>query len=438
MVCGYVVEEEVGRYLSSSCSSSPPLTGLLIGQSSAQKDFVVKATRTPQREETGPAPSGPGAGLDMEWVTEHARQVTRMLPGGLNILGVFYISDAKSEDTLSTLRQLVFAVEKSVSRDFLWGRGHDDITRRVTLHVNATSRKTFCRTFDVRDPKSTAKPADWKYQTGVCASWPMVWSCVEVEIPVSLPHPATGLEDLETSLQGGLQRWSQQIESGTFLLDGRNVSEDTELTAGQTRRNVRQTFQGQILTTPVCAGEQSPAPLRPCGGGAVLRGAVHARAYLHGNKPRARLAEKVLKRDLISTVAVRVQMILEELRAAESQDTDRQTDRLSLPQRVLCPLQGVCVCDYRFADEDLGDVVERLKEILDLDAGQEVLDAGQEVLDVGQEVEAAATGSGASQTWSLQEASMEPQKSSYLGVAVAGVVALLASSVSFFYLKTES
>ncbi|KAG7276178.1 hypothetical protein CRUP_030602 [Coryphaenoides rupestris] len=143
MVCVYVVEEEVGRYLSSSCSSSSsfPLTGLLIGQNSAQRDFVVKATRTPQREETSPTPSGSGDGLDIEWVTEHARQVSRMLPGGLSVLGVFYISDAKSEDTLITLRQLVFAVQKSVSRDFLWGSDGDDITRRVTLHVNATTRK---------------------------------------------------------------------------------------------------------------------------------------------------------------------------------------------------------------------------------------------------------------------------------------------------------
>lgn len=41
-------------------------------QSSTQRDFVIMATRTPQREEsTSPA----GNPLDKEWVTEHARQV---------------------------------------------------------------------------------------------------------------------------------------------------------------------------------------------------------------------------------------------------------------------------------------------------------------------------------------------------------------------------
>lgn len=44
-----------------------------IFQSSSQRDFVVMATRTPQREESAAAT---GDALDKEWVTEHARQVS--------------------------------------------------------------------------------------------------------------------------------------------------------------------------------------------------------------------------------------------------------------------------------------------------------------------------------------------------------------------------
>ena len=43
-------------------------------QSSAQRDFVIMATRTPQKEESTAAG---GNSLDKEWVTEHARQVGR-------------------------------------------------------------------------------------------------------------------------------------------------------------------------------------------------------------------------------------------------------------------------------------------------------------------------------------------------------------------------
>ncbi|CAL8346969.1 unnamed protein product [Merluccius merluccius] len=323
---GFMVEEAVERYLSSLCSSAP-LTGLLVGQSSAQRDFVVMATRTPQREESSRTPGSSLDQLDMEWITEHARQVSRMLPGGLTVLGVFYISDAEAKDTLISLRQLVFAVQKSICRDFLWVSSDDDITERVTLH----------------------------------------------------------------------------------------------------KRNVKHTLQAQILTTPVCAGEQGSSQVMPCGGRVMLRGAVHTRAYLHGNKPKAKLAEKVLKRDLVSTVSVRVQMVLEELMTTQE---NQDIDRLSLPRRVLFPLQGVCVCDYQFGDEGLGEVVERLKEILDVDAPQEDLDTTQEVDAVTMETQY-------SETEHLQvaaEAPLEPQKKNYFGIAMATVVTLLATGVSLLYL----
>ncbi|CAL8321785.1 unnamed protein product [Arctogadus glacialis] len=424
---GYMVEEAVERYLSSLCSSSP-LTGLLLGQSSAQRDFVVMATRTPQREACPLTPS-PRDTLDMEWINEHARQVSRMLPGGLSVLGVFYISDAEAKDTLITLRQLVFAVQKSISRDLLWLSGDDDISERVTLHVNSTTRKTFCRTFDVRDPKSTAKPADWRYQSGVCGSWPMVWSCVEVEIPVSLPPRGARPGDLETSLQEGLKLWAQQIERGTFLLNGRKISEDTELT-GPTKRNVKQSLQAQILTTPVCPGEQV-SQVGASGGRVVLRGAVHTRAYLHGNKPTARLAEKALKRDLLSTVALRLNMVLEELMETQ------ERDRLSLPTRVMCPLRGlgVGVCDYRFSDEGPLEVLDRLKEILDLEVRQEDLDHTQEEEAVTVETQPAPTeGVQRSELQAAVVPPLKPQGRSYIGAAMATVMALLAAAASLLYL----
>lgn len=34
--------------------------------------------------------------------------------------------------------------------------------------------------------------------------------------------------------------------------------------------------------------------VQPCGGSVSVTGAVHSRAYLHSNKPKASLAEKVI------------------------------------------------------------------------------------------------------------------------------------------------
>lgn len=38
----------------------------------------------------------------------------------------------------------------------------------------------------------------------------------------------------------------------------------------------------------------------------------------------------------------------------------------------------VCVCDYQFSDEGQSEMIERLKEMLDIDAAEEDLDTRQE------------------------------------------------------------
>ncbi|XP_029380777.1 protein odr-4 homolog isoform X2 [Echeneis naucrates] len=382
---GYIVEDAVEAYLSKLCQQhANPITGLLIGQSSAQKDFVIMATRTPQREESTSAPAN---SLDKEWVTEHARQVSRMLPGGLSILGIFIITDTDGKDTLITVRQLVFAVENLISSEQLWNPADDDITDRVTLLINPKTRKTICRTFDVKDPKSVAKPADWKYQSGVCSAWTMVSCFLNVDLLVPLPSNRTNTESIDTCLKEALRSWADQIMPGVLLIDGKKLPEDTELTAGQ-KRNVRQTYTAQLLITP---DEQKPADVvHWCGGNVSVRGTIHSRTYLHSNKPKAKQAEKLLKRDMLSTVATRVQMLLEELLASEEeckrsknkQQSVSLSEHFCLPCRVFCSVKAsrsVCVCDYRFNDEGLSEVTERLKEMLDIDAAEEDLDTKQEM-----------------------------------------------------------
>ncbi|KAM9349166.1 protein odr-4 homolog [Symphorus nematophorus] len=431
---GYIVEDAVEGYLSKQCEQQAgPVTGLLIGQSSAQRDFVVMATRTPQREE-----SAAGNSLDKDWVTEHARQVSWMLPGGLSVLGVFIITDTDAKDTLSTLRQLVFAVENLISSEHLWNPADDDVTDCVTLHVNPKTRKTVCRTFDVKDPKSMAKPADWKYQSGVCSSWSMVSCCLNVDMLVPLPDNRTATENMDKCLKEGLKVWAQQIQSGVCLLDGKKLPEDTELTAGQ-KRNVRQTYTAQLLITP--DDQRCTDVIQRCGGSVSVRGAIHSRAYLHSNKPKARLAEKLLKRDVISTVATRVQMLLEELLISEeeskgSSKDKQQTEKFCLPHRIFCPVKAsgpVCVCDYQFSDEGQSEVTDRLKEMLDIDATEEDLDTRQET--PAEEREEKEERDVAAEPAVDTVKAPEPRRNNYIGVAMASAVALLATAASMLYLN---
>ncbi|XP_039458027.1 protein odr-4 homolog isoform X3 [Oreochromis aureus] len=237
---GYIVQDDVEGYLSKLCEQkADPVTGLLIGQSSTQRDFVVMAIRTPQKEESAAAARN---SVDKEWVTEHARQVSRMLPGGLSVVGVFIITDADAKDALTTLRQLLFAVENLISSEHLWDPADDDVTDCVTLQINPKTRKTVCRTFDIKDPKSVAKPADWKYQSGLCSSWATVSCSLNVDMLLPLPNNRTSTGNMEECLKEGLKAWAHQIECGLCLIDGKRLPEDSELTVIQQENSDFQCF----------------------------------------------------------------------------------------------------------------------------------------------------------------------------------------------------
>ncbi|CAI5642270.1 protein odr-4 homolog isoform X2 [Oreochromis aureus] len=380
---GYIVQDDVEGYLSKLCEQkADPVTGLLIGQSSTQRDFVVMAIRTPQKEESAAAARN---SVDKEWVTEHARQVSRMLPGGLSVVGVFIITDADAKDALTTLRQ------------------------------------------------SVAKPADWKYQSGLCSSWATVSCSLNVDMLLPLPNNRTSTGNMEECLKEGLKAWAHQIECGLCLIDGKRLPEDSELTVIQ-RRNLRQTYTAQLLITT--ENKRLTDVIQQCGGSVSVTGAIHSRAYLHSNKPKARQAEKLLKRDVVSTVATRVQMMLEELLASDQESKgscrDKQQKELfCLPHRIFCPLKvsgPLCVCDYQFSDEDLSEVPERLKEMLDIDAAEEDLDTRQEMT-----VE--ITGCDVTPEPTQEKVEAPDHKKNYIGVAMATAVALLATAASMLYLN---
>lgn len=155
----YIVEETVGQYLSNiNLQGKAFVSGLLIGQCSSQKDYVILATRTPPKEEQNESPTHSKAkldNLDEEWATEHAHQVSRMLPGGLLVLGVFIITALEmGSEFQNTLRRLVFAVEKSVNKKRLWNFTEEEVSERVILHFCSSTKKYLlfrCSCFKVYD-----------------------------------------------------------------------------------------------------------------------------------------------------------------------------------------------------------------------------------------------------------------------------------------------
>ncbi|XP_059002438.1 protein odr-4 homolog isoform X2 [Mustela lutreola] len=389
----YIVEETVGQYLSNiNLQGKAFVSGLLIGQCSSQKDYIILATRTPPKEEQNEnlkhQQKAKLDNLDEEWATEHANQVSRMLPGGLLVLGVFIITTLEmGNDFQNALRRLVFAMEKSMNKRRLWNFTEEEISERVTLHICSSTKKIFCRTYDIHDPKSSAKPADWKYQNGLSTSW-LSLECI-VHINIHIPLSTTSVSyTLEKNTKNGLARWAKQIENGVYLINGQVKDEDGDLLEGQkkSRGNVQATshsFDVRVLTQLLLNSDhRSTATVQICSGSVNLKGAVKCRAYIHSNKPKVKDAVQAMKRDILNTVADRCEMLFEDLLLNEiPEKKDSEKEFHILPHRVFIPIPGstVMLCDYKFGDESAEEMRDHFIEMLDHMIQIEDLEIAEEI-----------------------------------------------------------
>ncbi|XP_077013374.1 protein odr-4 homolog isoform X2 [Tamandua tetradactyla] len=369
-----------------------------------------------------------------------------MLPGGLLVLGVFIISTLElANDFQNALRRLVFAVEKSVKKNRLWNLTEEEVSERVTLHICSSTKKIFCRTYDIHDPKSLAKPADWKYQNGLSTSW-LSLECT-VHVNIHIPLSATSVSyPLAKTTKNGLTRWAKQIEDGIYLINGQVKDEDCDLLEGQkksSRGNAHATnhsFDVRVLTQlHLNSDHRSTATVQICSGSVNLKGAVKSRAYINSNKPKVKEAVQAIKRDILNTVADRCEILFEDLilnEIPEKKDSEKVFH--ILPHRVFVPIPGstVMLCDYKFGDESAEEIRDHFLEMLD-----QMIQIKD--LEIAEEINAASSSSVNSEASSDNLDDEQPEQpikttivlkmQQNIGVIAAFTVALLAAGISFHY-----
>ncbi|XP_033293892.1 protein odr-4 homolog isoform X3 [Orcinus orca] len=378
-----------------------------------------------------------------------------MLPGGLLVLGVFIITTLEMgnefQNTLHRLMcfplfQLVFAVEKSMNKKRLWNFTDEEVSERVTLHFCSSTKKTFCRTYDIHNPKSSAKPADWKYQNGLSASWLSLECTVYINIHVPLSTTSVSYT-LEKNTKNGLIHWAKQIENSIYLINGQVKDEDCDLLEGQKKSSrgntqaINHSFDVRVLTQLLLNSDhRSTATVQICSGSVNLKGAVKCRAYIHSNKPKVKDAVQAMKRDILNTVADRCEILFEDLLLNEiPEKKDSEKEFHILPHRVFVPIPGstVMLCDYKFGDESAEEIRDHFIEMLD-----HMIQI--EDLEIAEEINTACVSSSMNTEASWDNTDDEPPKQPIkttivlkiqqnIGVIAAFAVAALAAGISFHY-----
>ncbi|XP_020618091.1 protein odr-4 homolog [Orbicella faveolata] len=378
-----IIEESVGDYISSLYGKHKWQIGLIIGQLSPQRDYVLHLARTPEQSGNSDGESKPATMDEIEnnWIIEHAHQVSRMLTGGLDVVGVFAFGPTDMlTKTQGKLRQLVFSFQKNVHHrpaSYFGDLSHS----RILLQICSATKKITCRTIDVSDQRATPNPAEVKYQ-----SFTSKWLKLETSLSLSNTHFTVPRKlersGLQNQIMGSIQNTLQSISTALCTVNGELCTDDQPLVSGQkpgksshAASKSTQTFKIDIFTEEPC-GPLDPVETQTVAS-LVMSGSMSCRAYVH-QKATVKEAIQALKYDAVRSFLSRCEVLCEDVMDSQEEKTTNETfsSTWTSPQRVFAPLGAgpVTVCDYVFKDETFKESRERMAELLNVDPKEEDFD----------------------------------------------------------------
>ncbi|XP_072976771.1 uncharacterized protein [Typha angustifolia] len=379
-------------------SGIPPAeVGLIIGKLSPNSDrgLVYALIATPPTDGGGPACSlrsegekrkagskggkssmetAPTLVIDGDWVAEHARQVSRMLLGGMDVVGVYVWA---SEGSFKATPPAVLSqVVRGVAQASPWyDSGFDE---RLLIHISYSPRRWVCRICTLGS--SSQRPCDFKM--GKLLASVQAFRCMynfEIRLPIFQVGPLNS-NTFKNAIFKGINHLAKEVRSAKALVDGDLVLEDLcTKSEGLHEVELLSPFKEDV-PAEACSSEE-------VAGLVVFNGSVCASAYLG---PRESVSEAIsnIKADIITSLRSRLDIIAEEVEGQEARASEECADAsaeksihqlilhelrkpcsLSFPRRVLVPWSsGIYVCDYLQPSETLEDTKDRCKEMLSMEA----------------------------------------------------------------------
>uniref|UniRef100_A0A0D9X3D2 Protein odr-4 homolog n=1 Tax=Leersia perrieri TaxID=77586 RepID=A0A0D9X3D2_9ORYZ len=357
MVKAVVGDEAQLKALEDTLAALPAQVGVVVGKLSASSDRALAYSLIPTpptdsgapacsllRSAAAPIPNKPNKprpdapsslDFDVDWLAEHARQVSRMLLGGMSVIGIYIWA---SEASFKATSPAVF------SQVAPW-HGTAGVDERLLIHISYSPRRWACRICDVGS--GSLRPCDFKL-------------------------PVVQAEPFKKVISKAIGHLTKEVQNAKASINGVMFSGDMDSTLeGPHNVEFLVPFKNNL------PAEEGVAGLL------LFSGSVSASAYLG---PKESISEAIsdLKLDIITSLRSRLDIILDEA------DDDSTTSSLenSLPQkaaqvvfhelrvpysfpfprRVLIPwLASTYVCDYLQQSETTEDAIERCKEVMSLE-----------------------------------------------------------------------
>ncbi|XP_075233197.1 protein odr-4 homolog [Lycorma delicatula] len=391
-------EEKLLPDLENFASFGGYIPGLILGQASGNKDFVIHLARTSLHSTSSQVSSGDVTDnvkiecvskltdISESSVADHARQVTRMLPGGMWVLGIFIIgpgdlfNDASCQSKMISLLSYMY---KCLSRS-PYLHGNSPASEKLVFHLSTDTKKYSCRSVDIQMSAATSlKPVDWKFQSG-CTKWHQLdcfYDCEQI-----VPHliiNEKSASPLRKHLQEILSNINNIVTKAICTIDGEIKDNADSLEVTDKKKKGKQsgskgsskedkTLEVNLFTPCELIGNNDDSlEIVNISGEMRCNGALSCRVFLH-QKASVEEAIKAVKDDIIRSFSCRLEMHWDSLVEEELGSPEDRVVLHEPPRRVLIPLpySKVALCDYLFPGEGASESLIALQELLGLNLSE--------------------------------------------------------------------
>ncbi|XP_026329019.1 protein odr-4 homolog [Hyposmocoma kahamanoa] len=379
------------QYLEQNANNEIFSLGLILGQIIDARESVIHLARTPEEKilDSGSETSysqdknddhGNLIGISEAWVADHAKHVTRMLPGGIiaiSFSGIFVIceEDVFDEPNLfGKIKLILNYVYKSLSTNpYMYGNC-PNTNDRLVLHMSTSTKVLKCKSVEVGTSKFAITPVEWKFLPK-SQQWQRLDCYYEFDEVYPVVVKKSGIS-VKQQFQQILESAHKTIQSSVMFIDGelKDGTESLDLlvkkkktkTGSKTTQHTHDGSKSMQVSLFVPFENSLPESVEymECDGSIHFSGVVSSSIFMF---PKATVAEAItaVKEDIIRSLASRFTMHCDAL-IDDNLLPEEKVCFNEPPRRVLVPVGPLYLCDYLFPGETPAEALLSVRELLDL------------------------------------------------------------------------
>ncbi|CAH2011792.1 unnamed protein product [Acanthoscelides obtectus] len=351
MVRNILASDNVLSFFICAPKDGSGVVGLIIGQCGADRDYVFYLARSPAKRDKRSSFDD----IEEDLVLDHAKQISRMLPGGMNILGIVV---SHPEDVTSPLHPKVKSLLSNLCKTLDYNRFYGNAKKEmIILSFIPKPQKYICKEYNISN--GTLQLADFKF-TSKKLKWYRI-DCALLIDELYYLDKEENKSSLEEHIKAILEQIQKKLNNVEFIIDNQYKNKD-ECIESYFKKKISKrgskkddADDDRPLTALALFKQDFPSSpsmhqVKESSGSLKMTGKIISRIWVQSKTTVAEISE-FLKQDIMCSLASRCEMHVDSL--TEEEISEGINCIHEPPRRVLISLPDIepMFSDYLFPGE---------------------------------------------------------------------------------------